>query len=82
MTLAHRAFQIHAAVWFAVNAFLFVIWLITGAGHPWFLYPALGWGIGLAVHATATFSSPPVDDDELEAGPAPRPLGYARRDEV
>ena len=68
MTGAQRAFQIHAAVWFAVNGFLFMIWLLAGAGHPWFLYPAMGWGIGLAAHATAAFTSPVRHDDELEAG--------------
>ena len=76
MTAAQRAFQIHAAVWFSVNAFLFLIWLITGAGFPWFLIPAAGWGIGLAAHATAAFTAPPRhDDDELEAGPPMRGLG-------
>jgi glucan phosphoethanolaminetransferase (alkaline phosphatase superfamily) len=74
-----RAFQIHATVWFAVNAFLFLIWLITGAGFPWFLIPAAGWGIGLAAHATSAYTHPisPADDDlELDAGdPPPRRLG-------
>jgi hypothetical protein len=74
MTAAQRAFQVHAAVWFAVNAFLFVIWAISGGGHPWFLYPAFGWGIGLAAHAASTFTAP-IRDDELDAGPEPRRLG-------
>ena len=30
-----------------VIAALVVIWLATGAGHPWPLYPALGWGLPL-----------------------------------
>ena len=68
MTGVQRAFQIHAAVWFAVNAFFFMIWLLGGGGHPWFLYPAMGWGIGLAAHATAAFTSPVRHDDELDAG--------------
>lgn len=36
---------------------LFVgIWLITTpGGHPWFLYPILGWGIGMLSHAFTTF---------------------------
>ena len=67
MTGAQRAFQIHATVWFAVNAFLFMIWLVTGMGFPWFLIPAGGWGIGLAAHATAAFTRP-VHHDELDAG--------------
>ncbi|MBT3274517.1 MAG: hypothetical protein HN368_15280, partial [Spirochaetales bacterium] len=28
----------------------FVLWILTGFGHPWFLYPILAWGIGLSSH--------------------------------
>lgn len=62
---AQRSFQIHAATWAAVNGFLFLIWLLTmPGGFPWFLFPAGGWGIALAIHAVATFGDP-GDDDEL-----------------
>lgn len=72
--MEERAFQVHAGIWFAVNAFLFMIWLITTApGHPWFLYPAGGWGIGLAAHAMGTYSGR-VRDDELEPGAEYREL--------
>jgi hypothetical protein len=71
---AQRGFQIHATVWFVVNAFLFMIWLITTApGHPWFLYPAGAWGAALAIHAVAVFNRPP--DDELEPGESYREIG-------
>lgn len=68
MTGAQRAFQIHATVWFAVNAFLFMIWAVTGMGFPWFIFPAGAWGIGLAAHATSAFTHPVHHDDELDAG--------------
>ena len=72
--IAQHTFQVHATVWFAVNAFLFLIWLLTTApGFPWFLIPAGGWGIGLAVHATAAYGGPP-DPDELEPGATYRQL--------
>ena len=72
--LAEKAFQAHAATWFVVNAFLFLIWLITTApGHPWFLYPAGGWGIAVALQAYATYNIP--HDDELEAGEERAQLG-------
>lgn len=74
MTGAQRAFQIHAATWFSTTVFLAIIWLITGAGFPWFLIPAAGWGIGLAAHATAAFTAKPPDD-ELEPGESYRQLG-------
>ncbi|HEX7167114.1 MAG TPA: 2TM domain-containing protein [Acidimicrobiales bacterium] len=73
MTGGQRGFQIHATVWFAVNAFLFMVWLITGAGFPWFLFPAGGWGIGLAAHAAAAYTGGGYDD-ELEPGESYREL--------
>ncbi|HYB35035.1 MAG TPA: 2TM domain-containing protein [Mycobacterium sp.] len=50
-----QAFRIHAAAFVAVQVLLFAVWLLVwlaagGTAHPWFLYPLLGWGIGLAVH--------------------------------
>src|SRR5919197_1227188 len=34
----------------AVIALLWVIWLVTGAGYPWPIWPMLGWGIGVVGH--------------------------------
>ena len=45
----------HAVNWAAVNAVLIVIWAFTGRRFPWFLFPLLGWGIFLAVHAARAF---------------------------
>ena len=65
---SQRGFHIHATVWFAVSAFLFLIWLVTTpGGFPWFIFPAGGWGIGLAAHAAAAHNHA-LDDDELEEG--------------
>src|SRR5688500_18701177 len=55
--------RVHAVAWGSVNAFLFMIWLVTtgtgGGAFPWFLFPAGGWGIGLAIHAAA--ATQPID---------------------
>jgi hypothetical protein len=32
----------------AVMALLWLIWLVTGAGYPWPIWPTLGWGVGIA----------------------------------
>jgi hypothetical protein len=34
----------------AVMALLWLIWLVTGAGYPWPVWPMLGWGIGVVGH--------------------------------
>lgn len=46
------AFKRHLAVYLAINAFLWAIWLIGGArtygnSIPWPVWSTLGWGIGL-----------------------------------
>lgn len=50
---ARAGFRIHATVFVPAQVLLFVVWLVTGMGHPWFVYPLLGWGIGLAAHYAA-----------------------------
>ena len=53
--LRRRAFLVHLAVWAAVNALLVAVWAINGGGHPWFVYPLLGWGIGIAAHGANAY---------------------------
>jgi hypothetical protein len=55
---AKMAFYVHLAVYLAVNALLVGINLLTSAGHLWFQWPLLGWGIGIFVHAVVTFVLP------------------------
>lgn len=51
-----RDFYSHLARWFGVSLFLCVINLITDPAHLWFLYPTLGWGIGILAHGVKTYS--------------------------
>jgi F0F1-type ATP synthase assembly protein I len=46
----------HIGSYVVVNAFLIIIWALTGAGYPWFLWVLAGWGIGLAINIIAYFS--------------------------
>jgi hypothetical protein len=55
---ARRGLAIHFIVYVAVNTGLFVLWATTGAHHAWFVWPMLGWGIGLAAHAAAVWLGP------------------------
>ena len=53
---ARTGFRIHFGVYLAVQALLIAIWATTphgGGGVPWFVYPLLGWGIGLVAHFIA-----------------------------
>ncbi|HUF31965.1 MAG TPA: 2TM domain-containing protein [Acidimicrobiales bacterium] len=64
------ALRIHIAVFLAVQVLLVGIWAMTGAGTPWFVFPLLGWGVGLAAHAAAASDSRWIygrDDDAEDA---------------
>ncbi len=52
---AKMGWFIHALVYVCVNAGLTLIAFRYDHGHPWQLYPLLGWGIGLAVHGVAVW---------------------------
>lgn len=49
--------QIHTAVFVFVQLLLVAVWTSTGAGFPWFVFPLLGWGVGLAAHAAVASES-------------------------
>ena len=42
----------HLASFVLVNALLVAIWAATGADYFWPIWPILGWGIGIASHAS------------------------------
>jgi len=42
---------IHATVYVVVNAFLALVQSQTTPQYAWALWPAAGWGLGLAIHA-------------------------------
>lgn len=44
-------FKIHLLIYVLVNAFLVVIWSMSGTGFFWPVFPIFGWGIGVAANA-------------------------------
>ncbi|NPV59212.1 MAG: 2TM domain-containing protein [Actinobacteria bacterium] len=46
----------HLGSFVIINAFLVLIWALTGRGYPWFIWVMVGWGVGLAMHAFAYFT--------------------------
>jgi hypothetical protein len=58
-----RAFRASLVSYVAVNSLLVLIWLVTviGSGdlqYFWPIWPILGWGIGMAVHAWKVYGEP------------------------
>ena len=58
---AKRGFRGHAMVYAMVNAGLATLNLLTSPGHLWFMFPLVGWGIGLAAHGISVYGSSPHD---------------------
>ena len=50
---AKLGWYIHATVFLAVNTMLALI--AASGGRSWAIYPAVGWGIGLAIHGAVVF---------------------------
>ena len=44
-------FRIHIINYIVINAILAVINLTLTPGYMWFIWPLLGWGIGIILHA-------------------------------
>ncbi|MGE3621627.1 MAG: 2TM domain-containing protein [Acidimicrobiia bacterium] len=64
---ARRDFGSHVVAYVVVNAFMVLVWALTGAGYFWPAWILGGWGIGLVLHAWETFVRRPVTDADVEA---------------
>ncbi|AZQ44141.1 2TM domain-containing protein [Nonlabens ponticola] len=62
-----RYFYNHVAVYLLINAALAGLnYWENQFAFPWFLFPLLGWGIGLLSHAVGTFRLNPFVSKEWE----------------
>lgn len=50
-----KGFYRHLGIYLAVISFLVVVNIIKSPQHLWVIWPAIGWGIGLALHGLRTF---------------------------
>ena len=71
--LAKLGFYIHFSVYVGVNVLLFFVWWFTrgdtsvpNASFPWFIFPLVGWGIGVLAHYLAVFHRTGVTDRMVE----------------
>ena len=57
---AKAGFYIHFGIYVIVNIFLVIVWWLTAGvkgEFPWFVFPLLGWGIGIVAHFLAVYIS-------------------------
>ena len=52
---AKLGWYVHALVYLAVNGAMFLASVYGLRQRPWTIYPAMGWGLGLALHGIAVF---------------------------
>ncbi len=69
-----RKFRANFASYVAVNGGLLLMNVVTGLDSPWFLFPAIGWGIGLASQYGKLWSTGYSMRDVLNRPPAPDAL--------
>lgn len=51
-----KSFYFHLISYLLVNGALIVINLLTSPDYLWFIWPIIGWGVGLIIHAVSVFS--------------------------
>ena len=70
-----KGFYIHLAQYGIVIAFLVVVNLIVSPRYFWAIWPALGWGIGIALHGLRVFDKVPFLNGEWEKRQVEKRLG-------
>jgi hypothetical protein len=66
-----RALATHAAVFAVVELALIAVWALAGGGYIWPVWPLLGWGAALAVHAAVALRRGPVTEADVARADAP-----------
>lgn len=74
-----KGFYMHFGTYCFVIALLFFIWLIGDASHPWFFWPAFGWGIGVFAHWVAITESVPFFSADWERRQVEKRLARNRK---
>jgi 2TM domain len=62
-----RDFRGHVLVYVLVNAFIVVIWAVTGVhGFFWPVFPIGGWGIGLVMNAWDVYWRREITEEDIQ----------------
>lgn len=62
---AKRDLRTNLVGYVVVNAFLVVIWAVTGANFFWPIFIIGGWGFGLAMHAWTVYGQKSITEEDL-----------------
>ncbi|GJM31818.1 MAG: hypothetical protein DHS20C18_08190 [Saprospiraceae bacterium] len=59
-----KGFYSHLGYYGAMIVFFFLLNAVTFHGEWWFIFPALGWGIGVLIHYLSVFGLPFLGDTD------------------
>ena len=59
-------FKIHLLIYLTVNAFLVIVWAMTGSPFFWPIFPIAGWGIGLVMNAWDVYWRRDITEDDIQ----------------
>jgi 2TM domain len=60
-----RDLAFHAVCFVVVNAALWIVWAVTGAGYPWPAWVTGGWAIGLLLNAWDVYGRRPITEADV-----------------
>ena len=52
-----KEFYTHCIVYICVISFLVILNLLVSPGYLWFIFPMIGWGIGVFFHGVSVFKT-------------------------
>jgi uncharacterized ion transporter superfamily protein YfcC len=61
-----RAFGQDLVAYVVVNAFLVLVWALSGRGYFWPAWVMGAWGVGIVMHGWTAFIQRPITEDEIE----------------
>jgi len=61
-----RDLQAHAVAYVVINAALWAIWAVTGAGYPWPAWVSGAWAVGLVLNAWDVLARSPITEADVE----------------
>jgi class 3 adenylate cyclase len=66
-----RGFHIHLRIYLIFVGFFVLLWALTGGGYFWPVWPALGWGVAVAIHGIVASSGKRPHTGEATRLPEP-----------
>ncbi len=60
-----RDFSAHLFVYMVINAAIWAVWAVTGAGYAWPLWVSGAWGVGLVLNAWDVYLRRPITEADI-----------------